>query len=474
MHRTIGFIILLLITFQLCAQNTIISGKAVDYSGKEFSFYSYFDPIVHQKHELHTVKVGADGLFSVTLSISQTTEIYTDLEKFTGSLVIEPGRNYFITLPPYSPRTIAESRSAYFIPTLFWLGLPQTENSDLNFAVRSFVTEYNIEMVKNTQAIYQKASKETANEIIVRLEQKYAENKSDYFKTLRTYYYAELEYLVNLRTPDILIEKYFAQKPLKLQNPGYQRSFKSLFTDFLRKQAQDYKHQKIISLVNSGNFQGLVTFFENRGYRKDFAESVVLKGLYDGYYTGSFVKASILNAIDQAQTEVSSEVLKPIVTLIRHKLISLAVGGKAPAIELNNWKNEPFTLDKYRGKFVYLIFFKSNSTECRAELDSIVPLEKKFRQALSIVSVATDENFESDLKLWKDKGYVWELLNGSYNKQLISNYAAEIVPAFYLLAPDGTLLLSQATPPSRDFESMFLKIYRDYNFKQQGNVNKTK
>jgi peroxiredoxin len=467
MYKQLIIIIFTLITLQLKAQNTIISGKAIDYQGKEISFYTYSDPIVHKKHDLGNVKVGVDGTFSLTISLNQTIEVYADLEKFTGTLVTEPGRNYSITLPPFTPRTAIEARSPYFQPALYWLGLPQSDNKDLNFVVRSFITDYNVEIVKNTDAIYKNESKETVKEIIERLEQKYSVNKNDFFLTLKLYSFADLEYVVNHRTSDVIIEKYFAQKPLKLQNPAYQKIFKSLFTDFLRKEAQDIKNKKINTLVNSGSFSGLVSYFEPRGYHKDFAELVVLKGLYDGYYTGSFNKESILKAFDQAHTAVSSEGLKPIVSLILHKLTSLAVGGKAPAIELTNSKNEPVTLEKYQGKFLYLVFFKSNSPDCRAELDSIVSLEKKFRQALSIVSISTDEHFESSAKLWKDKGYVWELLNGSSKKQLISNYNADIVPAFFLLAPDGTFLLSQAPPPSRDFESTFLKIYRDYNFKHQ-------
>jgi hypothetical protein len=103
-----------------------------------------------------------------------------------------------------------------------------------------------------------------------------------------------------------------------------------------------------------------------------------------------------------------------------------------------------------------------------------VQIEKKFRQVLSIVSIATDDNFESSVKLWRDKGYQWDLLNGSNNKELADVYNVKIVPSFYLIAPEGTFLLSQAPPPSHDFEPMFLKIFRDYNFKQSSNSAKSR
>jgi peroxiredoxin len=474
MTRLTGFLLLFFIASQLWAQSVVISGKAVDYSGKEISFYTYSDPVMHQKGELGAVKAGTDGSFALTISISKTIEIYTDIEKYTGTLVVEPGKNYIVTLPPFSPRTVVEASSPYFKPTLYWLGLPQIPNNDLNFTVRSFLTEYNLETVKNTAAIYQNSSKTAVNEIIARLDQKYSGNKSDYFRTLKMYYFAELEYSVHQRDPNYIIDKYFARSPIELQNPAYQRCFESLFSDYLRKESRDYKNRNIIALVNSANFSGLVSLFEGRGYRTEFAELVVVKGLYDGYFTGGFDKKSILNALKQSQVLISYNTLKPIVAQILHAIEELSVGRKAPSFKLVSLLNQTVTLETYQGKFVYLVFFKSSSQECKTEMDSIVSLEKKFRQVLSVVSIATDDNFDAAAKLWKDKGYQWDLLNGSANNKLTENYRANIVPAFYLISPDGTLYLSPAPAPSHEFEAVFLKIFRDYNFNQATKSIKSK
>ena len=462
-------ILLSLISIQLDAQKSILSGKAVDYSAKEIIFYTIPEPILRQKLELATTKVATDGTFSVTLPISQTIEIFTDLEKYCGTMVVEPGKNYVVTLPPFSLRTSNEAHSSYFKPTPYWLGLPGTDNNDLNFAVRSFVTEFNLETVKNSVPIYQNKSKEVVNEIITRLEQKYSANQNEYFKTLKRYYYAELEYIVNQRTPKPVIQKYFATKSVQLHHPVYQRAFETMFTDFLRKQSQDIQNREIVQLTNSGNYLKLVSLFENRGYKKEFAELVVLKGLNDGYYTNTFAKEGVMKAIEMAQTATISAILQPIAHQIKHKLSLLAVGGKAPAIKLSNLKKSQVTLDQFRGKFIYLSFFNSKSSDCRAELDSIVSIEKRLRQVLTVVSVALDDDFDEAVKLWNSKGYKWELLNGSKQKQLIINYNASITPAFYLIDPDGALKLSQAPSPTHGFEPLFLKMFRDNNFKRQRN-----
>jgi len=462
-------ILLLLISTQLNAQEITISGKAQDYSSKEISFYTIPDPVLHQKLELATTRVGTDGNFAVTLPVSQTIEIYADLEKYCGTMVVEPGKNYIVTLPPFSLRTSNEAHSSYFKPAPYWLGLPGTDNSDLNFTVRSFVMDFNKETVKNTVPIYQEQSKEVVNEIIGRLETKYSANKNEYFKTLKKYYFAELEYAVNQHTPEYVIQKYFATEPVQLHHPVYQKAFETIFSDFLRKQSQDIHNREIITITNSGNYLKLISFFEHKGYNKGFAELVVLKGLNDGYYSNTFSKEGVMKAIETAQTATTSALLQPIAHQIKRKLSRLAVGGKAPAIKLSNPKKEIVTLDQFRGKYIYLSFFNSKSSDCRAELDSIVSIEKRLRQVLTVVSVSLDDDFEIAAKLWETRGYPWVLLNGSKQKQLIINYNATITPAFYLIDPDGSLKLSQAPSPSHGFEPLFLKMFRDYNFKRQRN-----
>ena len=467
MKKILSVMILALITVQLNAQMILIYGKAADYATKEISFYTITDPILHQKQELATTKVASDGAFSLLLPVNETTEIYSDLEKFCGTMVVEPGKNYQVALPPFSPRTSAEAHSIYFKPTPYWFGLPGLDNIDLNFAVRSFLTDYNLETIKNTTPIYRQQSKEVANEIIDRLEKKYASIQNPYFTTLKKYTFAELEFAVYQKNEDPVIQKYFANQSIHPGHPAYQRAFELLFTDFLRKQSQDTQNRKITTFINSGDYNSLVAFFETKGFKKEFAGLVVLKGLYESYYTSSFSKEGVLEAIEMMQSETLSRLIQPIAEQVKNKLKLLAVGEKAPILRLYNLKKEMVSIDQFKGKFVYLSFFNSASSDCRVETDSIVSLEKRLRQILTVVSVAVDDDFSHASNLWKTKMYSWELLNGSRQNQLIVNYNASFTPVFYLIGPEGTLLLSQAPSPSHGFEPAFLKLLRDYNFKHK-------
>ena len=85
-----------IIPFQLKSQETQIVGKALDYSGKEITFYTIPDPILSQKVILGTAKVAKDGSFFFKFSVSGTIEIYSELEKYCGTMVVEPGKKYSV------------------------------------------------------------------------------------------------------------------------------------------------------------------------------------------------------------------------------------------------------------------------------------------------------------------------------------------------------------------------------------------
>ncbi len=443
-------------------QQTLISGTAADYSAKEIVFYTYSDPILHTKFELGKTIISRDGSFSVALPINQTIEIYSDLEKFCGTMVVEPNSTYQITLPPFSPKTIPESRSIFFKPTLYWFGLTKNDPLDLNLAVRSFLSDLNIEKAKFANQIYLQKSKAVVGEIIERLTIKYSTDKRPYFKTLMTYSFSELEYAVNPRDEELVIQKYFASKPLALNHPMYQQAFRTIFNDNLRRKSQEIKNKRLVALTNSGNYLELTAFFKALGYSADFSELAVLKGLYDGYYTDGFKKSGISNCISAALNKVTSPDLSLIAQNIKLKIEQLVIGNQAPDINLLNSRKETVTLNKFNGKFVYLNFFKSTSSDCKAELDSIVSIEKRLRQILVVVSVCLDDDFDDGIKLWKSKGYSWELLNGSKQKQLIIDYNASLTPAFYLIDTNQKIQLSQAPSPSHGFEPTFVQLIRNY------------
>ncbi len=454
----------LLFSPNLQSQNCTVSGVAPDYKGKELLFYTTSEPVTHFQNELGTVKVAADGSFSITMTIRETTEIYTHLEKYRGTLVVKPGESYQVTLPPYTARTVTEARSPFFEPQLYWLGINNKEKNDINLTIRSFVAAYNQLTAQNTMEIYHRKSKESVAMVMQKLDTQFDDVKDPYFVTLKKYYFAELEYTVSQQKPEAVIQKYFTREAIHLANPAYQKAFSLIYTDYLGKLAKEISNKSLQTMVNSGNYSGVVSWFVARGYSNDFAALATIKGLYDGYYNNGFAKEGVIKALQQA-TQQSPPLLNETARRAFQRLSSMKTGTKAPAFNLKNQEGTIVSAANFKDKFLYLVFFRSDSRECRAELDSLVSIEKKLRQVMNVAAIAVDEDFGNAVTLWKEKNYNWPLLDGSNRNVLIQDYNVKVTPTFYLLAPDGTFRLSQAPPPSRRFDDLFLKIYREYNFK---------
>lgn len=449
----------------LSGQNVTLRGQATDYAGQVLNFYTYPEPVSHLQRRLASASVARDGTFSLSFKVAQAIEVYTDLEKFRGTILVEPGSDYTISLPPYSPRTRDEAASPYFKPEMYWLGIKGVKTSDLNFLARAFLTDYNREYSSHLQDLYQRKSSDTVKAIISRLEKNHPFDGNKYLKTLKTCSFGLLEYAVEQPDREKVIRKYFASSGVNLSHPAYQELFGSLFSDYLVYKSLDITGKEKIRQAMSGDFAGWVGQLKQSGLNQETAELVAVKSFYDGYYSNKADKTLMLKGLKEASEKAAYPPLKEILPGIIKSVTTLQEGSTAPALKLKDSQNVTSSL-RSNGKYIYLVFFKTDSKDSRSELDSLLLLDKKLNPVLNIVPVSMDKNFDTAIKLWQQKKYPWKLYRPADPDKVNADYLVNTVPVFYLLSTDLTMLLSPALAPSRNFEALFLKIYREGRFKK--------
>jgi hypothetical protein len=462
------FILLLSLLFSigsLSGQMVTIRGQASDYAGKSLIFYTYPEPVSRQAKNVAETTVQMDGNFVLTFPLDHTIEIYADLEKYRGTLIAEPGHEYDISLPAWSARTEVEAASPYFVAQLYWLNIKNSKTSDLNFLVRAFLTDYNKEITLHTVDLYKKRSLDTAKAIIAGLEKSYPTRKNQFFDILKTCSYGEIELAVWQEDKDKIIRKYIATNDVSLTHPAYQHLLNLLCSDYLTFKSQDIRQKKMIAPALQGNFDGFVTQLMGSGFKKDAAELMAVKAFYDGYYSGKFDKKNMLNGLKESLSQCYFDPLKTCLPSIIAHVTILQEGNKSPDLLLKNQKDVVTKLHP-NGKYVYLAFFTSASKESKAELDSLVSMDKKLNKILTIIPVSLDKNPTEVAKLWTEKKYPWELMRAAHIGQATTDYRIKAVPTFYLISPDNKLALSPALSPSHNFESLFLKIYREGRFRK--------
>lgn len=463
--RLLFWFILLLPTGSILGQNVTITGKATDYAGKKLLFYTYREPISHEATTLAETVVEKDGSFQLSFTLNQTAEIYAELEKYRGTLVVVPGKSYQITLPPYAPRTAREAASPYFQPELYWIAIQNIGPQELNILVRSFLTDYNKELATHVHELYQSRSHDTVKAILKRLDKNYPTGKDLYFNNLKEYSFGELELTIAQNKTGPIEEKYFSKSVPALSHPSYQHLFNAIFTNYLTVQAQDLKQKKLLAAALEGDFNEYMQYLKSKGFQRETAELIAVKSYYDGYFSGKLNKQLIINGLKNAEILVTFTDLKKSLPGILAKLNALQEGKTLPGLPLKDLAGHQTTL-LTGNKFLYLVFFKSNSRESRQELDSLVLIHKKLSSVLDVLPVSLDTDLEAAGKLWKEQKYPWQLTFPLNQEKCMADFRIKNVPEFYLIAPDQKILLAPALPPTHNFEALFLKIFRETRFRQ--------
>lgn len=146
----------------------------------------------------------------------------------------------------------------------------------------------------------------------------------------------------------------------------------------------------------------------------------------------------------------------------RYLYFQPAYGGGEPAPNFSGSLRDgkPFTLDQMQGTYVLLDFWGSWCGPCRAENPALVQLYQTFHgksfkggKDFEIVSVA----IERDARRWEraiqKDGLDWpyHILDETkslrfFDGTIASQYSIREVPSKYLIAPDGTIAMTNPKP----------------------------
>jgi len=75
----------------------------------------------------------------------------------------------------------------------------------------------------------------------------------------------------------------------------------------------------------------------------------------------------------------------------------------APALKINDLDGKPISLEEDKGKIVLLNFWATWCGPCRAEIPDLVELQRKYKNQLAIIALATDEDEPAEVKKFAQK-----------------------------------------------------------------------
>lgn len=118
---------------------------------------------------------------------------------------------------------------------------------------------------------------------------------------------------------------------------------------------------------------------------------------------------------------------------------SFASAVKAPDFNLKDLTGKEYSLSKYRGKKVFLIFWSESCTYCRMELPLIEKLYKEYNENKDDVIFITfsKDELEPLQKFLEETKYTFPIIRDSsiFNKYLIS-----ATPTHYIIGESGEVI----------------------------------
>ena len=90
---------------------------------------------------------------------------------------------------------------------------------------------------------------------------------------------------------------------------------------------------------------------------------------------------------------------------------------------------------------------------------------------MKILTVFIDDSHQDIIDLAKKNKFDWTILHCYDNDRILKDYKVMAYPTYYLIHPDGTLLMIPAPGPSEGFEAAFFQALQEYKREQIRNNN---
>ena len=446
-----------------------IYGNAPEYASMNLTVQYQSNYITRDFKDLRTFRVQKTGDFSVSFEVKDVTRIYINLGEMQGHLLVEPGQVYNVVLPHYKPLREENKMNPFFMPEPVLLGVKDNSGVDINRNVQNFDLYYNQKFADNIKKIVLTNNKKLAYQIIEESEEQFPASEDSWFQKYKNYSYINLRNFIDSSNKRKLIGENFSNKPVQYTLDPYWDAFNQVFSNFFYSYFNSKQGENVKAIwPNVESFDSLAVAFgkDSLFYNRTLTELVVIKGLYDSFYSGNYNKEKIITLMKRATEECEGEENKEIAGNIFHKFTKLRVGVLAPGFTLTTLSGKSRELKDFNGKFIYLNFANTENFACKKDFQILSQFAEMYKRDMVIVTVLTDEDPDKAYEFVRKNKYKWTFLHFSHNAKVLLDYDIKAFPTYYLIDPEGNLVFAPAPAPEENFAPMFSETYNEWRYKK--------
>ena len=454
-------IFFLITFFNSISQNVTIKGKAhASHIGKEIVLSDYSDYVTYTKTKESIDTIDKDGYFELKIQTQTTKPVLISINNLVGKLYIQPNFVYGIYFPQldstYNNQEGTESKA-----TISVYGKDSTE---LNALIIDFNEQYNLNFAKANER-YLSPTKLNAllDTFYMVTRKRYKANKNSYFKNYVDYSFANF-YSNTSRSKVYLQKTFIDNKPILYTNYEYMEFFNSYFKGYLKAFSSTKTGGSIFNSINSfADYNDLRNQFNSdKTITNDtIKELIILKGLIDFYYSPDFDKRQVQSVIEQLYRSTPSVQNKKIAFNLLQTIYQLQPGAPAPDFAANDKAGMQVNLSYYKGKYIYLNFFSTESDISLKEMQKITDLKKKFNDKVTFISICINDSVKTYKQYLKSNPkHDWIILYQAANSTARQAYNITSLSGYFFINQQLQLVQSPALTPSEGIEYKFHALFR--------------
>jgi len=447
----------------LFAQRVTISSCNPEYDGVNLIFYRYSDRISNTTDSLAGAKFDSNGCFSTSFVLEETACVYIDLGAIRGYFFAVPGKTYHLILPSYAPVREADRLNPFFKPEDMQLGVQESQLGELNYMIGTFDIFFNDNYNNAVDEAYSLKKSIVVDSLIAKLDTIYSGFHNAFFDSYRYYRIGLLKQMTLYSKARALSDAFFLNRPVEYSNPAYMDLFNKVYDRYFVFFSRTEKGKQIFSAISQDHSYSELkqVLRQDEVLSNDtLMEAVILKGLHDGFYDDKFPRSAMLTILDSLYFNTKIPEHRIIAQNIREKVTRLLPGFIPPKIVLFDSNGVKRSLDEFKGKYIYLNFATSASYTCLEEFKGMNKIYQKYGKYLEIISVMVDENMEDIKSFLAQTGYKWTFLHYKNDPTIIKNFDVRAYPTYFLIGPNGKIILSPAPGPTENFDLKFFGVLK--------------
>lgn len=441
------------ISFTVKAQTVTIQGYAPYYKGKTVYVSTDKDFITYTPQQLAAIRVNDSGKFTFQLdSLKYCTHLDITIGNYKADMYAVPGNLYQVEFPAPDSDHYQNPYVQHSVNLIFFIH----DTLEVNSLIMDFNDQFDKYWLKNYQYYVKGAASRSLDSFYNAMITRYKNINNPDFSGYMTYTIAEMESNI-LEGQKSLGEKYIQGKPILYNNYEYMQFFNDYFKDYMKNFTFSMEGGDISKFINKVDYPDLVEVMKiNHLLRNDsLCELVILKGLYEFYYSGDYDKENIKLLLQTIESTTKIAQDKMIAEDMLASFSGVIRGGDAPDFALKTAQGDVSSILDYRGKYTYIAFFKTNSTASVSQLEVVPALYKRYKKKINFVFISEDDNY-SDLTnfLNTNKSFNWTFL-WDENHRTMQQYGVKSLPEYFLITPQGKFFRSPADDPSHGIETTF-------------------